>query len=99
MEKEILQLDDLRVVATLADSLVLLVKKEDTETPGVECIQLSLDKGEYTKSKIDLFLKFTPYEGVDVNSENIQEYYRQLIYRKIKDRMILDILLEFNKDE
>lgn len=91
--------DDIRVVAELAETVLLLVKKDETETPGIDCVQIHLGSGSYYKDKIDKFTKFTPFEGVDPNNELVQKYYQQLLYKKLDDKKLFDILLLMNKDE
>lgn len=94
-----MSLDDIRVVAQLADTILLLVNTEDVENEEAIGIQIHLNKSEYYKNKINIFTKFTPFEPIDSNNSSIQKYYQQLMYRKLNDKILFEILSLMNKDE
>jgi len=86
-----LQLEDLTIVGTLVDD-ILLCKKD---LKSKEALQLILSKGDYHISDIDKFCKFTPFDEVE-NDPSIQRYYRDLIYRNMKDEKIIEFLQKYS---
>lgn len=91
--------DEVKVVAQLADTLLLLIRKEDVNNEEAIGIQVHLNRGNFDKGKINLFTKFTPFESVDSNNNSIQKYYQQLMYRKLNDKILFEILSLISEDE
>lgn len=90
------QLSDITAIASLGNLLVLLIKNSDIENEGCRCCQLNLESGKYIFFEdINLPLKFTPFEEI---AEIARESYRDEIYRRVKDSIIVEILQGFEEN-
>lgn len=89
MEK---QLSDIVVVTALED-IILLIKEIDIETPNAKCCQLDMSTNKYIFfDDINIPLKFIPFEET---SKESWESYREEIYKRVKDSIIVEILQGF----
>jgi len=98
MEKEIIQLTDFLVVASVGNTVILLIDPKDKDKEDVKALQIDLMNGVSTVDNIQKFLKFTAFEQV---SEDVseQKLFRDIIYRKMPDEKILDSLISFQEIE
>lgn len=98
MGKEVLSFEDLTVIAQLGDTVLLLIKTEDIDKEGADCVQIHLGSGEFNKNNISLFIKFNPFEETNYKNEAEQKYYKDLIFRKLDNQKLFEILLLLNEE-
>ena len=96
---ENIQTSDLVIVASFNDNVLLCVLKEDKDNEAAQAIQYDLAIGTYAIDHIQKFLKFTPFEDVDQDSEILQDFFRDLIYRKLTNDVLIDSLVAFTPEE
>lgn len=96
---ENIQTSDLTIVASLGEAVLLCVLNEEVDNPKTLALQYDLAMKTFAIDHIQKFLKFTPFEGVDVNSEPIQNYFQDLIYRKLPSEVFIESLVAFTKEE
>ena len=88
---DLIQMNDLLCVGQVNDT-VLLFKAKDTD----KSISIDLSSKEFSIDEMEKFLKFIPFEEVDVNNELLQEFYRDWVYRKF-DKKVLKILISYTE--
>ena len=88
---DLIQMNDLLCVGQVNDT-VLLFKAKDTD----KSISIDLSSKEFSIDEMEKFLKFIPFEEVDVNNELLQESYRDWVYRKF-DKKVLKILISYTE--
>lgn len=77
-------------------SLVLIIKEEDVEKSGAQCVQLDMNTGEsFFFTSIDYALKFSPFEEIVPEQ---REFFREEIYRRVKDSAIVQALTYFENE-
>lgn len=89
------QLSDLIIAFTLGESILICIKKEDIDKADAKSVKLDLESGEFFIDNLQRFLKFGFFDYVTEEDEKIQQYYRDLIYRKMSDDIIVDVLDKF----
>jgi len=96
---ESIQLSDITIVASLEETVILCVKNEDIDNPNCEAIQYDLGYNTYSIDKIQKFLKFTPFSSVDTENEKLQDFFKNWIYRKLTDEVLIESLKSFTSVE
>jgi len=96
---ENIQISDITIVASLGDTILLCTLNKDIDNPETKAIQFNLGDKTFAIDKIQKFLKFTPFEGVDVKDETLQNFLRNWIYRKLSSETFIDSLVAFTPDE
>lgn len=89
-----IQLNDLQIVLSLSDDVLICLNKEDNNKK--RSMKLVLSKDEYFIDDIDKFCKFAPFEEVS-QKEEVQKFYRNWIYRKMSDKVLIKSLIEFGE--
>ena len=88
---DLIQIDDLLCVGHV-NNTVLLFKAKDTD----KSISIDLSSKEFSIDDMEKFLKFIPFEEVDINNVLLQESYRDWVYRKF-GRGVLKILISYTE--
>jgi hypothetical protein len=97
---ENIQTSDISCVACLGETVLLFVLNKDVETPSCKALQYDLAMKTFSiDENIENFLKFTPFEGTDPSNQLMQDYYRNLVYRKLPTKVFIDALVAFTPDE
>lgn len=89
-----IQLNDLQIVLSLSDDVLICLNKEDNNKK--RSMKLILSRDEYFIDDIDKFCKFAPFEEVS-QKEEVQKFYRSWIYRKMSDKVLIKSLIEFGE--
>lgn len=89
-----IQLNDLQIVLSLSDDVLICLNKEDNDKK--RSMKLILSRDEYFIDDIDKFCKFAPFEEVS-QKEEVQKFYRSWIYRKMSDKVLIKSLIEFGE--
>ena len=92
-----IQLTDLIAIANVTEDLFLMIKKGEENKENPVCINVNIGSKEIYIDNIQNFLKFSPFEEIDISNKQLQSYYRDKFYRNFSDDYIIGKLSEFNK--
>lgn len=95
--EDIIQISELLCIGQLGGVVLLFVKpNKDNKYDNDIVIQFDLVNKFYSIDNLQRFLKFTPFEEVEVDNKALQKYYQDLVYRKLGNKM-LKSLFEFTE--
>ncbi len=95
---DVVSLWDFECVYNFAQTVFLFRLKGQDENDR-RVLQINLGMKTYHIDIVDRFLKFTPFDGVDIKNEHLQNFYRGWVSRKLDDSIILDAMIDFHTRE
>jgi ASC-1-like (ASCH) protein len=86
-----MQLKDLVIAATLADTIIIVIDPKD-KAENQKAVQVVLHENRWEESNFQNLLKFNPFESVDIDDKSVQRYYRDILHRYLSDNSIIELI-------